>query len=988
MKHSEAAGSIKKKLKRISLLIAVIMSISVFSGCMKTELINDSGKTRESTKTPAVSSPHMLSEYYIPSDYDMPGDYMYIQDVICKDDTTFITGTKNFAQDKDCILVSLTDHSEVAVNIDFSYDCIIAACIRSDKLFVLYDKEGGSYLCCVDLKSNKILNTIRPQYYVSQMTVSEDTIYFLGRQASVYCYDFELNYKSRINLSEITGESDEIEYRYFVADNDNLYLWGDNYTDAAKVLVAVNSSSDVIYKKEFTDMEGFAYPVYLDNDKLILTASSTDEENLTYIDAVDITNGEPEEWYEVPDAQFIYWGYDDDTVIGSSISEVFSYNLQTNEKQSLQSKKWSNNNTPYLYKSGDYLISFPDTQGEIYTVCTKTHPDGSSSELLMSSNQRSCLVTDESQVYGLSRNGDNTLSLNFYGDDNSITRCINLSYDGNSLSQNVLFYEGKIYAEDMDKGSLLVFDDEGNIEDTKPLDKGKAIKKITGSHGCIYIFLSSDSVSNATVMTYKDQVLKPMQNIADTQISQIFAGDEIYNLYYISGNIIYGYKESKALSERIMNLTDSGVIYAVESFSRIASDTFFCSYSDGICLKYITLKKADEQTLKRLNSRQIIQLAGNNMTDNTALLSQIAKFNLENQDYFIETKDYTSGKLSSHGGFFSSMYNDIVTGDIPDIFVLGSDFNADLFARLGLFEDLSGFIDNDTEIHKEDYFENILELYQYDDKLYGITAGFSLNSIIRSHPSAAGSGMNLTQFLDMAETENLKFSNVTREELYDYLILAHADEFVDYKEATASFNSEQFIRLLGYVEKACDMNGTLNICNVYDFKQFNCFTALYGEDYSMFDISQTGESLACADITMSYGLAVCASSSVKDGAWQFIRSFLSEDFQSGIDCCFPVSVKAFDKLFDAAAEYNGCTISCQSDERQEDIEYKIDLSEDERMKIKDIIKSVTSANTQSDAAISAIVKENIDLYLNGGQTAQETAEVIQQKVSLYLQEIC
>ncbi len=53
--------------------------------------------------------------------------------------------------------------------------------------------------------------------------------------------------------------------------------------------------------------------------------------------------------------------------------------------------------------------------------------------------------------------------------------------------------------------------------------------------------------------------------------------------------------------------------------------------------------------------------------------------------------------------------------------------------------------------------------------------------------------------------------------------------------------------------------------------------------------------------------------------------------------------------------------------------------------MKDYLKSITKIN-KYDENISNIIKEESDLYFSGSKSADETASVIQSRVSIYLNE--
>ena len=120
-------------------------------------------------------------------------------------------------------------------------------------------------------------------------------------------------------------------------------------------------------------------------------------------------------------------------------------------------------------------------------------------------------------------------------------------------------------------------------------------------------------------------------------------------------------------------------------------------------------------------------------------------------------------------------------------------------------------------------------------------------------------------------------------------------------------------------------------------------------------------------------LAISADSSCKEGAWAFVKYFLSEDYQWESGAGFPIREDVLEEQIKAACDPNGI--------------YNMEspLSEEDAAQYMDFIKSVSQTQL-FDQELIEIVTEECQVYFAGEKTAEETAEVIQRRASLYMAE--
>ena len=151
------------------------------------------------------------------------------------------------------------------------------------------------------------------------------------------------------------------------------------------------------------------------------------------------------------------------------------------------------------------------------------------------------------------------------------------------------------------------------------------------------------------------------------------------------------------------------------------------------------------------------------------------------------------------------------------------------------------------------------------------------------------------------------------------------------------------------------------------------------------------------------GYAMSSKSPYKDACWQFLRTFLTKDYQTDNVYSMPSRLDVFDKRAEDAT-----TIQYQKNEEGQflldDDGEKIPvvrstiwnkdtqkteeiyaLTEDQVQQIRELILTTTKV-ADYDQEILDIVKEQAAPYFAGQKTAEEVAKLVQSKANIYVNE--
>lgn len=120
----------------------------------------------------------------------------------------------------------------------------------------------------------------------------------------------------------------------------------------------------------------------------------------------------------------------------------------------------------------------------------------------------------------------------------------------------------------------------------------------------------------------------------------------------------------------------------------------------------------------------------------------------------------------------------------------------------------------------------------------------------------------------------------------------------------------------------------------------------------------------------------------KEGAWKFIKTLLSDEYQTKItsSASFPVKLSIFDSVIE-----NSCRTGFGY--RTDGTFYEtVALTEDDVDEFESVVKSANQTYTY-DSRIREIICEILDEYFCGTIKVNEATDKIQNKVSIYLDEI-
>lgn len=530
-----------------------------------------------------------------------------------------------------------------------------------------------------------------------------------------------------------------------------------------------------------------------------------------------------------------------------------------------------------------------------------------------------------------------------------------------------------------------------------------------------------------------------------SNVWSIFPGDDAYDFYYAYNNNIYGYAAKTDTKEKLVDWlacdvdTNNMSGYAMLSDSRVAALMQDWS-TDPTTYQLIVLHRVDASEIKE---KKVLTLACMYLDWN--LRSMIVEYNKTNDEYRINVVDYSEYATDDdYNAGVTKLTTEIISGSVPDIF-LTSNLPIDKYAAKGVIADLNTFMDGGNGLSRDYFVPQVMSALEKDGKLYELPTSFSvqtayaLSSIASQYDTwnVAAVQDAMTQLQEGATvfsdgwTKNTALSNCLSRNL---------SAFVDWTTGKCEFDSEAFQQLLAFCNsfpaETSDGDGAIAYASSADIavddamwesdatritngKQLMSTIGMYSFDsyiwnvYAIRDkITFTGyptEDGSGSSFELQMPMAISSVTKYPDAAWDFVCSIIKK--MNTIDennyyYGFPISQAAFDaEMTDIMTE------QYQLDENGEQVDWDGDgepdkairgsyetmengetvykdvyaLTQEDIDQILGVINSTRSVYDY-DQEILDIITDEVAAYFAGDKDVQTTANMIQSRVNLYVQE--
>lgn len=628
----------------------------------------------------------------------------------------------------------------------------------------------------------------------------------------------------------------------------------------------------------------------------------------------------------------------------------------------------------------DYDSEKYDAAAE-YKFMIKTYsPDG---ELLTSAD-----VGD----FGITAEKSSSIN-NLYAAENFVIAVINGGYE-------MFDYDGKYLGE--------FTTDEGDVDAIALDGNGKLVCAVT---------YKEDDVDKMKLCNIDEKGKLSEFNSAvydfDETVQDMLAGTGEYSLLIRTRSSIYGIRADNNEIIPLMDVYSSGASSDYIEGYKLMDDGYMAVLWNNFSNFNVEFKKFIPRSDEEMADIKTITVAYEGSWE---IENYINKWNDEGNDFLVEPKKYDTN---------DELTQDVLSDQLPDILCF-SRFDEIDFTTMDVFEDLYTFMDKEEVYNRDFFIPSVLKSCEQDGKLTGLCNSFYLDLGVVGKTKYLGEPENWTfeKKVDLMinppiQRERENDSKYTR--LHDFVVW---EDWVDYSKAECNFTDESFIRYLKYCdeaevieiefeehdesyyesdewrEKMDRLHYLESIKFIEDKEIFEHASICTYENYSYLTRGTFGGEpisfVEGATVDCSPPMSISKKSENKELAWEFIKSRITDDiYLNHTDCYyfFPVTksglkieeersrneVRSWDDT-----DYVGLYYSRGN---EEPIEIG-DISDEDYKAVSELINSAKPAKSSRpyDSTIYEIAYDEIGSFFHGECTAEECADRMQDRISIYLSE--
>lgn len=480
---------------------------------------------------------------------------------------------------------------------------------------------------------------------------------------------------------------------------------------------------------------------------------------------------------------------------------------------------------------------------------------------------------------------------------------------------------------------------------------------------------------------------------------------------------VYTYNFGDESHKKIMDFVDSDMMdSSCYSLSQLTEDSFFAwtydsEQDDTVCGIFT---KVDPATIK---DKEILTLG--TLWMDSDVRRRVVEFNKASDTYRIRVEEYSQYNTAEDYTIGLSRLNtDIASGNAPDIMCLSGEMPVESYMSKGLFVDLKTFMENDPELKMEDYMTEIIDAFSQDGKWYQMVPSYFLYTVF-GKTAEVGEEPGITfeelQALRAKKGEDIQvFSERTKSSVLMDAIMMNSDEYINWETGECYFNTPQFISLLEFANEFPseidyetlyndptywekqetlfrDGGALLLPYTISDFQDFQyCEDGTFGEQITAvgFPVGDgVGNAYMC-----NYAFAISAKSKYQDVAWEFLRYYLTDEFQDSFTYGWPIKLSSLEKRIQKAQEKpyyedeNGNKVEYDETFYIGGMEIVLEpLTQEDCERVIGFLKSADHVYNY-DRNIISIMEEESAAYFEGQKSVKEVADIIQSRIQIYVNE--
>ena len=674
-------------------------------------------------------------------------------------------------------------------------------------------------------------------------------------------------------------------------------------------------------------------------------------------------------------------------------------------------------------------------------------------------------LAEDDSMYNYYEEGENKMGLLHLDADGKELKRIEFNQtdeNGNSFYVSSFFVDnsGNVYLSDWQ--NVYIYDQDGNKKTTVDLGEngGDLCELKAGVVGVSY-YKNDEAKPEESGRVFQEidpatgKLTGDTVKLPDVAYS-FFPGDDVYDIYYDYNGNIYGYKFDTDTKDKVIDWIECDInsnninSYSILPDGRVIA--FESSYDDQAQknnMQLIVMTRVDAASVV---NKTVLTFACMYLDWN--MRDAIVKFNRASNTHRIVVRDYSEYNTDDdYNAGIQKLNTEMLSGKLPDMIDI---MPVEQYAAKGFLTDLYELIDADADLSRESFVQPVLKaLESADGKLYQLPNTFAVSTAIALDKVAGDyDTWNLASVKD-AMTKLQDGASVfdvyrTKTDILQTCISRNIDAFVDWENGGAHFDSDEFKALLEFANQFPDTYDWENATAEENDSAQNrmnagkqLMTDMYVSSFEDMLYQLTGYNggvkfvgYPSEDGTSNHtfqidgSIAISSTCADKTAAWNFMKQFLTEDYQSGSNVWnFPINQKAFDQkmkdamteeyqtdengnvvkdengnpiripkmtyyttdagggvAFAATTETAASTVVIGGSGVNEDGSISIyAMTQEQADQILDLINATTAVYGY-DESILNIISDEAAAYFAGEKSLDDTANMIQSRVNLYVAE--
>ncbi len=413
-----------------------------------------------------------------------------------------------------------------------------------------------------------------------------------------------------------------------------------------------------------------------------------------------------------------------------------------------------------------------------------------------------------------------------------------------------------------------------------------------GRDGVVYVTCRTDRELVLGMVDFEKKTIE--------EIYSAFPGDGAlsggteYDILTMDSQKVYGFSAGMEAPEAVLTWLDSDLYGDEVAYIHGMDEGMLLAVSDGSGSESRMVFLAPPGT-EGIAAKEVITIGVLHDQSGQALDTLVARFNRSSEHYRAELILYGQGSrdLTELLARLDRANMAIMNGHSPDLICLYHNVNLDTYVNKDVLEDLTGYLESSSVLHREDLLAPALEQFTYNDRLYALPRGTTLQTLV-GRTSQVGEEMGWTieeteQFVREHPDARL-FETCTKTQMLRVLLEYNMKNYVNWMDGTCCFDSEEFRELLEFansfpLEQLPDEDLTLENGGILLYPPWDIIDV-----YSYTQIREAfgGEEITCIGYPGEYGsgtmlnvsectLGISSLSEHKEGAWELLEFMMTDD---------------------------------------------------------------------------------------------------------------